>query len=156
MNLGFFALVRFVPWPSTNLNMETFNAVFPLPHGERSVYQGKNPMADLLAEQAITLIGRHLRPFLEAWLGKHGLSVEGVRSWAVHPGGPRILTAVEEALGLRPDALAASYAVLGRYGNMSSPTLLFILDEMMRGGAERPCVALGFGPGLTVEAALWG
>jgi prepilin-type processing-associated H-X9-DG protein len=109
-----------------------------------------------LARNVPALIGKHLRPFLEAWLGKQGLSMEAVRSWAVHPGGPRILTAVEEALGLRPEALAASYAVLGRCGNMSSPTLLFILDEMMRGRAERPCVALGFGPGLTVEAALWG
>jgi predicted naringenin-chalcone synthase len=44
--------------------------------------------------------------------------------------------------------------VLATYGNMSSPTILFILDRMRREGAARPCVALAFGPGLAVEATL--
>jgi predicted naringenin-chalcone synthase len=109
-----------------------------------------------LARNVPALIGRHLRPFLAGWLARYDLAVEDVRSWAVHPGGPKILGAVEEVLTLPRDALSASYGVLARCGNMSSPTLLFILDEMMRTGAPRPCVALGFGPGLAVEAALWG
>ncbi len=108
-----------------------------------------------LARNVPSLIGKHLRPFLEGWLGRQELTLDGVRSWAVHPGGPRILGAVEEALTLPRDALAASYAILETCGNMSSPTLLFILAEMMRAGAPRPCVALGFGPGLAVEAALF-
>jgi predicted naringenin-chalcone synthase len=108
-----------------------------------------------LARNVPALIGKHLRPFLEAWLARNGLTLADVCSWAVHPGGPRILGAVEEALSLRPEALAESYGVLAELGNMSSPTLLFILDRMMRAGAPRPCVALGFGPGLAVEAALF-
>jgi predicted naringenin-chalcone synthase len=100
------------------------------------------------------LIARHLRPWLLAWLRQQGIELEGVRSWAVHPGGPRILDAVEQALQLPAGATAASRAVFAECGNMSSPTILFILDHLRRHGADRPCVALGFGPGLVAEAAL--
>ena len=50
--------------------------------------------------------------------------------------------------------LEPSYRVLAEYGNMSSPTVLFILKRLRQMGAPRPCVALAFGPGLAVEAAL--
>jgi predicted naringenin-chalcone synthase len=63
--------------------------------------------------------------------------------------------AVEAALGLSRQDLAASRAILAEHGNMSSPTLLFLLENLRRHGAARPCVALGFGPGLTAEAALF-
>lgn len=100
-------------------------------------------------------IGSHLRPWLASWLDGHGLTIEQVASWAVHPGGPRILSAVEASLGLPPTALAISRELLGELGNMSSPTVLFIVDRLRRRGALRPCVALGFGPGLAAEAALF-
>jgi predicted naringenin-chalcone synthase len=108
-----------------------------------------------LSKSVPALIARHLRPWLEAWLGGQGLALADVQSWAVHPGGPRILTAAEEALALPASATAASRAVFAECGNMSSPTILFILDRMRRCGAARPCVALGFGPGLMAEAALF-
>lgn len=100
-------------------------------------------------------IGEGLRPWMVAWLAGRGLCIERIGSWAVHPGGPRILTATETALGLREDATADSRSVLAECGNMSSPTVLFILDRMRRRDAPRPCVALAFGPGLTAEAALF-
>jgi predicted naringenin-chalcone synthase len=81
--------------------------------------------------------------------------VETVGSWAVHPGGPRILSAVEEALSLPREATRVSHQVLAEHGNMSSPTVLFILDRLRKADAKRPCVALGFGPGLYAEAALF-
>jgi predicted naringenin-chalcone synthase len=107
-----------------------------------------------LSQRVPELIARNLRPWLDDWLAQHGLSIASVGSWAIHPGGPRILSAVGEATGLSPDALAASYRVLASYGNMSSPTVLFILDQLQRDNAPRPCAALAFGPGLTVEAAI--
>ena len=76
-------------------------------------------------------------------------------SWAIHPGGPRILSAVEEALDLSPEATAVSRQVLAECGNMSSPTVLFVLQRLVDQRAPRPCVALGFGPGLATEAALF-
>jgi predicted naringenin-chalcone synthase len=108
-----------------------------------------------LSTRVPALIAEHLRPWVEEWLAKEGLDVGDVASWAVHPGGPRIVSAVEEALGLSHDDTAASREVLAEYGNMSSPTILFIIDRLRRREAPRPCVALGFGPGLAVEAALF-
>jgi predicted naringenin-chalcone synthase len=99
-------------------------------------------------------IGAHLRPWLTAWLGEQGLRLSDVGSWAIHPGGPRIVEAVAEALDLSADDIGPSLEVFAETGNMSSPTLLFILQQLQRRAARRPCVALGFGPGLAVEAAL--
>lgn len=100
-------------------------------------------------------IKEHLRPWISEWLGEQGLKPEDIKSWAVHPGGPAILQSVREALNLKKEDLATSWAILRDYGNMSSPTVLFVLDALRRQQAELPCVALGFGPGLAVEATLW-
>ncbi|MDY3561103.1 type III polyketide synthase [Gemmata sp. JC673] len=100
-------------------------------------------------------IAAHLRPWLEAWLADNGLALADVGSWAVHPGGPKIVSAVGECLGLSAEALAPSLGVFASNGNMSSPTVLFILEKLRAAGAPRPCVALGFGPGLVAEAALF-
>ncbi len=101
------------------------------------------------------LITEHLRAWTEAWLGRQGLALGDIRSWAVHPGGPRILSSVAAALGLERSALSTSRDILREYGNMSSPTILFILDRMRRAKAPLPCVALAFGPGLSAEAVLF-
>lgn len=108
-----------------------------------------------LSRRVPGLIAAHLRPWLESWLGDNGLSLADVQSWAVHPGGPKIVSAAQEALGLSNDALAPSRAVFAEYGNMSSPTVLFVLKRLRDQSAPRPCVALGFGPGLVAEAALF-
>jgi predicted naringenin-chalcone synthase len=108
-----------------------------------------------LSRRIPELIGLHLRSYLQSWLDRQGRTLADVASWAVHPGGPKILDAVELALTLAPPALETSRAVLAEHGNMSSPTLLFILDRLRRQKAPRPCVALGFGPGMVVEAALF-
>ena len=107
-----------------------------------------------LAKSVPNLIAAHLRPWLESWLAKYGVTLGSVGSWAVHPGGPRILDAVAEALDLTSKDTAVAREVFAEYGNMSSPTVLFILDRMRKLGSPRPCVALGFGPGLMAEAAL--
>jgi predicted naringenin-chalcone synthase len=107
-----------------------------------------------LSPRVPDLIRRHARSWLEGWLGEHELSLGEVGSWAIHPGGPRILKAFADAVELGRSALAASYEVLKRYGNMSSPTVLFLLKHLRDQGAKLPAVAVGFGPGLTMEAAL--
>ena len=72
--------------------------------------------------------------------------------WAVHPGGRSILDAVENALELPKDALAASREVLSSFGNMSSATVMFVLQRIMQQArpGQRGC-AMSFGPGLTAE-----
>jgi alpha-pyrone synthase len=83
-------------------------------------------------------------------------TLDDITLWGVHPGGRTILDAVERGLALTPDALSASRSVLERYGNMSSATVMFVLDELMRHAqpGERGC-AMSFGPGLTAETMLF-
>ena len=107
-----------------------------------------------LSPRVPSLIVRHLRPWLENWLAQSGRRLGDIRSWAVHPGGPRILSSVAEALDLPPSATAVSRDVLAECGNMSSPTVLFVLDRLREQAAPGPIVALAFGPGLVAESAL--
>jgi predicted naringenin-chalcone synthase len=109
-----------------------------------------------LSPRVPALVARALRPWIDDWLAGSGLRVRDVPSWAIHAGGPRIVGAVARALELPAAAVAPSRAVLRACGNMSSATVLFILDRLRRAGAPRPCVALAFGPGLAVEAVLLG
>ena len=85
-----------------------------------------------------------------------GRDPQAVDLWAVHPGGRTILDAVEQSLSLAPDALRHSRNILARYGNMSSASVVFVLDQIMR--AARPgelgC-AISFGPGVTAETMLF-
>lgn len=117
---------------------------------------GDNGFVMTLSPQVPDLIARHLRPSLDPWLAQHGLALPDVATWAVHPGGPRVVSAVADVLGLDRQRTQASRDVLAECGNMSSPTILFILERLLRAGAPTPCVALAFGPGLTAEAALLG
>ncbi|HEY0595158.1 type III polyketide synthase [Sphingopyxis sp.] len=71
---------------------------------------------------------------------------------AIHAGGRSVLDAVEHALGVPAEALADSRAILARFGNMSSATILFVLAEMMARGATGNGIAIAFGPGLAAEA----
>jgi predicted naringenin-chalcone synthase len=108
-----------------------------------------------LSKKIPEVIATRLRPWLDDWLAARGHSVATIRSWAVHPGGPKILDAVVATLGLPTEAVWASREVLAEYGNMSSATALFILKRLRERRAPAPCVALGFGPGLNVEVALF-
>lgn len=129
--------------------------VFPGTRDAMSWIIGDHGFEMTLSKQVPGLIQKHLRPWVAEWLARHDRRLEDIRSWAIHPGGPRILGAVEEALGLLPDQTATARAVFAEYGNMSSPTTLFILERLRQLQAPRPCLALGFGPGLAVEAALF-
>jgi len=101
-------------------------------------------------------LARHVAPAVGELLDDHNLSVGDVAAWAVHPGGPRILDVVRDRLALQTAALTESARVLDGHGNCSSATVLLILDELLRrpGGLGGPAVAMAFGPGLTLYAAL--
>jgi predicted naringenin-chalcone synthase len=107
-----------------------------------------------LSPRVPAVIKSALRPWLQSWLGEHGLRIDNIGSWAIHPGGPRIVEGCVEALAIDSDCASDSLGILAEYGNMSSPTVLFILDRLRRRKAPRPYLALAFGPGIAVEAAL--
>jgi predicted naringenin-chalcone synthase len=107
-----------------------------------------------LSPRVPDLIEANLKSWMCDWLGEHGLTVDQIGGWAIHPGGPRVITAVEQAMGLPETAGDLSRQVLRDCGNMSSPTVLFILEKLMQQQMPRPYVGLAFGPGLTIEAVL--
>jgi predicted naringenin-chalcone synthase len=78
-----------------------------------------------------------------------------VELWAVHPGGRTVLDAVEQAFGLSPTAMNASRSVLNDCGNMSSGTVMFVLDRIMREEREGRGCAMSFGPGLVAESMIF-
>ena len=108
-----------------------------------------------LSKRIPEVIATRLRPWLDDWLAANGQTVGGIQSWAIHPGGPKVLDAAVAALKLPANAVWASREVLNEYGNMSSATALFILKRLRERNAPAPCVSIGFGPGLNVEVALF-
>jgi predicted naringenin-chalcone synthase len=85
-----------------------------------------------------------------------GAAPASIDLWAVHPGGRTVLDAVEKAFDLPPEALAASRQVLNRYGNMSSATVMFVLETILRGAVPRATgCAMSFGPGMVAETMLF-
>ena len=107
-----------------------------------------------LSPEVPRVITEYLPRVLGEFLGRHGLRTTDVAAWGIHPGGPRILAAAAEAINLTDEQMEPSLGILQRCGNMSSPTVLFILQEQLRRNSRGPCVLLGFGPGLNVEMCL--
>ncbi len=101
---------------------------------------------------------RAIAPDLVAdFLGRSGLTTSDIRFWGIHPGGAKIVDYVGQALALESEDLRYARQVLRRYGNMSSATIFFVLDEIIRQGQPQPgdyALLLAFGPGLTIELCL--
>jgi alkylresorcinol/alkylpyrone synthase len=100
------------------------------------------------------IVREHVPGVIDTALAEHGLEREAVEHWVLHPGGAKVLTAYEDALGLAPDRLAHARAVLRDHGNMSSPTVLFVLERWMQRPSEGPAVLMSLGPGFCAEGAL--
>jgi len=102
---------------------------------------------------AFSLIQGALTPLLK----RNGLSQSQIRFWVAHPGGRKVIENLEHHLGLRGSELSFSRMVLRNFGNMSSPTVLFVLDEVIQHGDPGPGdwgVMMALGPGMAAEAAL--
>jgi alkylresorcinol/alkylpyrone synthase len=111
----------------------------------------------ILSSGVPSLIQRTLPAQLDALLGPHGLTRSDLKWFAMHPAGPKVLTLLEQELGLGPEQLAASWKVLRRYGNMSSAAVLFVLAEMLENAPAQPGdpgIIVAFGPGITGEIVL--
>ena len=103
------------------------------------------------------VLAANVAAFVDPLLARRGLTRDQVRFWGIHPGGSKILDYLQRQLALSDLQMEPSRAVLRGYGNMSSPTILFVLDQIHRVGQPAPGdygLLLAFGPGLTMESAL--
>jgi predicted naringenin-chalcone synthase len=105
-----------------------------------------------LSPRVPDVLALHVGDVVDELLAGAGLRAEDVAGWAVHPGGPRIIDVVRDQLGLTEEQVAASRRVLAEHGNCSSATVLLVLAELA--DVDGPVVAMAFGPGLTLYAAL--
>jgi predicted naringenin-chalcone synthase len=100
------------------------------------------------------LIEEDISHLVDKALTQQGMSRSDITNWCIHPGGRKILEAVQKSLGIDKHELNCSYQVLDQYGNMSSATILFVLKEMLPSLQQKEhskIFAVAFGPGLTME-----
>ncbi|HET8830085.1 MAG TPA: hydroxymethylglutaryl-CoA synthase, partial [Pelobium sp.] len=91
-------------------------------------------------------------------LEKAGLTFKDIETYAIHPGGRKILEVCDEVFGLDKNQSEASYQVLKNFGNMSSTTIVFVLNELSRRASQeqsgKNILSFAFGPGLTFESMI--
>ena len=120
----------------------------------------RNEMAWQLSETGFIMnltsyVADLIKANIHKMLGNIGLDKNDIDAWAIHPGGKKIFENFGAAMELSAENLAASYKILNNYGNMSSPTVLFVLKEILDNNDDNSkqnnIFAAAFGPGLTVE-----
>merc|ERR1719284_2158047 len=77
-------------------------------------------------------IAKNMAGFVDSFLSKHSLKKTDLDFWAVHPGGRRIIEESQNGLGLTDEQAKYSWAVLGEYGNMLSPSVMFVMEKIMK------------------------
>jgi predicted naringenin-chalcone synthase len=114
-------------------------------------------LRNVLTRNVPVIGARAVAQVVQRLLDRHGLSRQNIACWAVHPGGTQVLQAVQKHLGLPPEKLRYSYEIFRNYGNMSSPSVMFVLDKILREARPAPGsrgLLLSFGAGFTAFAAL--
>lgn len=113
-------------------------------------------MQVVFAQRIPEIVREHAAGDLGALLGKHGIGFDEVRAWLLHPGGRKVIEAYEVALGLSKTQTCLSREVLRDYGNMSSVTVLFVLERYFRenGRGVGPVLLSALGPGFSSESVL--
>ncbi len=101
------------------------------------------------------LVAEGLGAAARGFLARHGLEPGDIDRFVCHPGGPKVIAACESALGIPEDSLRDARAVLREFGNMSAPSVLFVLERMMAAGGEwRRALVTALGPGFTAGFTL--
>jgi alkylresorcinol/alkylpyrone synthase len=111
----------------------------------------------LLSADIAALARSEVRPAMQAFLDRHGLTIEEIKHWLVHPGGPKVIEALEAGLSLPEDALSPSWEILAEVGNISSASVLLILDKILKRQHPAPGeygVLMAMGPAFSAELVL--
>ena len=110
----------------------------------------------ILNARLSTLIGEKIVHVITLAGQKFGIAPTNADYWAVHPGGKKILDIVKARLEIESEKMSCSYQVLRDYGNMSSPTVLFVLEKIMcMASPGQTVLSIGFGPGINVDTSLF-
>jgi len=118
---------------------------------------GERGFRIVLSKEVPNMVYRHLAGDIDAFLGENGLHRSDIGAWVMHTGGPAILTATENALAMPDGALEASWDCLRRVGNLSSSSVLFVLEEFMERKKPAPGtygLLAAMGPGFCSELIL--
>jgi predicted naringenin-chalcone synthase len=101
-----------------------------------------------------TVIAENIKPMLLNSLSQMNIQQEHIKHWAIHPGGKKIVSEIEKALSLSKEDVAVSRSVLSEYGNMSSVTILYVLEKIRQQikHKDESIYSVAFGPGLTIES----
>ncbi len=141
----------------SGLELVASSSYYAPEHRESIRYVHKNgQLYNQLSMQLPNLVKVAAAEVVDALLTPRKLRTGDIAHWAIHTGGEKILNAVRDKLGLEESQLKASRNVLENYGNMSSPTALYVLDEIMGNGlkADELCMMVAFGAGLSAHALL--
>jgi alkylresorcinol/alkylpyrone synthase len=102
-----------------------------------------------LSRDIPTLVRERMLEVTTQFLDRHGLALADIDRFVCHPGGAKVLTALEEVFGIGEGGLVDARGILRDYGNMSAATVLFVLDRMLKGGASGRMLMSAMGPGFT-------
>jgi alkylresorcinol/alkylpyrone synthase len=111
----------------------------------------------VLSADVPQVVRDHLCRDVDDFLAEHGLDRSAIASWVCHPGGPKVLEAMEEALELPPEALAVTWKSLREVGNLSSTSVLLVLGDTLESRRPPPDswgLLLAMGPGFCSELVL--
>jgi alkylresorcinol/alkylpyrone synthase len=118
---------------------------------------GSDGFRIVLTAELADVVERRLADSVTSFLAAHGLTVDDIKNWVCHPGGPRVIDAVQKSLELPDSAVEASRRSLAEAGNMSSASVLHILEQVAANGRPPPGSAglmIGLGPGVSAELVL--
>ncbi|MEO6300908.1 MAG: type III polyketide synthase [Paracoccaceae bacterium] len=108
----------------------------------------------IFAQEIPAFAAQNMRPAMDAMLQKGGLALGNIDRFVCHPGGARVITALESALSLNQGALDIERSTLHDYGNMSAPTVLFVLERAVKAGLPERSALTAMGPGFTASCAV--
>jgi alkylresorcinol/alkylpyrone synthase len=110
----------------------------------------------VLTTELAEVVERELGGVVKRFLADHGLQVPDVVAWVVHPGGPKVIDAVRDSLELPEDRVATARASLAEAGNLSSASIVHVLNKELAApdGEPGPMVVVGLGPGVSIELLL--
>ena len=143
-------------FPKSHLKLAHFHADIVPESGDKMAWHIGNHGFEMVLDSYVpTLIQNGIKQFFENLLSQSPLTLKEIDYFAIHPGGLNILKGCEKALSIPQHKIKPSYDVLSQYGNMSSATFLFVLDELISSHVKKGKINIlgcAFGPGLTMES----